>query len=116
MGWATFWALFPKLSGHPDIQSRIFFFGKTNRNCLTGNSICLSSRVTRLGEFLPNGRLISFGSFFNYRSGPNFRATFFYGKSCVFILAKNRLGYILGDFFTYTSGHPVKKQNEVTTS
>jgi hypothetical protein len=27
--------------------------------------------------------------------------------SCVFILTKNGLGYILGDFFINLSGHPV---------
>jgi hypothetical protein len=33
-------------------------------------------------------------------------ATFFHGTNTVLILAKYGLGYILGDFFTNSSGHP----------
>jgi hypothetical protein len=40
--------------------------------------------------------------------GPNFRATFFHGKSCVLLLTKGGLGYILGYFFTNLSGHNAK--------
>jgi hypothetical protein len=32
---------------------------------------------------------------------------FFPGKSCVLVLTKIGLGYILGDFYTNSSGHPV---------
>jgi hypothetical protein len=32
--------------------------------------------------------------------------TFFHGKSCVLIVVKNDLGYILCDFFSNSSGHP----------
>jgi hypothetical protein len=42
----------------------------------------------------------------NYRSSQNFGATFFYGKSYVIISTKNRFGFIVGDFFTNSSGHP----------
>jgi hypothetical protein len=31
---------------------------------------------------------------------------FFHAKSCVLITKKNVFGYILGDFFTNSSGHP----------
>jgi hypothetical protein len=33
---------------------------------------------------------------------------FFHGKSNVVIFTKNVFGYILGDFFTNASGHPVR--------
>jgi hypothetical protein len=36
-------------------------------------------------------------------------ASFFHGTSYVFILTKNVLGYILGDFFTNSSGHPAQR-------
>jgi hypothetical protein len=38
-------------------------------------------------------------------SSPNFGATFSV-ISFALILAKNEFGYILGDFFTNSSGHP----------
>jgi hypothetical protein len=42
-----------------------------------------------------------------YRSCPNFWAAFFTVKvKITTILTKNGLGYILGDFFTNSSGHP----------
>jgi hypothetical protein len=37
---------------------------------------------------------------------PNFGASFFHGNSDVSILTKNRLGYIFGDCFKNSSGHP----------
>jgi hypothetical protein len=37
----------------------------------------------------------------------NFYGFFFHGLRSVIILTKNGLGYILGDFFTNASGHPV---------
>jgi hypothetical protein len=42
----------------------------------------------------------------NYRNSSHSWATFFLGKIYVLILTKNGLGYILGDFFTNSSGHP----------
>jgi hypothetical protein len=38
---------------------------------------------------------------------PNFRATFFNGKSYVLILIKIAWGLIMGDFFSNASGRPV---------
>jgi hypothetical protein len=35
-------------------------------------------------------------------------ATFFRGKMYSLILIENGLGYILGDFFTNSSGHPAR--------
>jgi hypothetical protein len=67
--------------------------------------------VTRLGEFSPIGRLFPSGSFFeNYRNSTNNWATFFRYESCVLIFTRNGMGYILGDFFTNVSGHPVPDQ------
>jgi hypothetical protein len=66
------------------------------------NFDCLADRVTRLGEFSPNAR---FGKFFkNYTSNPKLWATLFQRIDYVLILTKNGLGYILGDFFTNSSG------------
>jgi hypothetical protein len=42
----------------------------------------------------------------NYRSSTGNWATSLHGKIAVLIIAKNGLGYILGDFFTNASGHP----------
>jgi hypothetical protein len=57
------------------------------------------TRVTRLGEFSPFGRLFSFGQFFgNYWSSPNLWGTFFTGKLVYKFWQKNCLGYILGGF------------------
>jgi hypothetical protein len=36
----------------------------------------------------------------------NFLAAFFHEKRLCIILDRNGLGYILGNFFTYSSGHP----------
>jgi hypothetical protein len=60
-----------------------------------------------LGEFSPIGRLFSLGSSSkNCKSIPNILAAIFCGKHYVSILTKNVLGYILGDFFKNSSGHP----------
>jgi hypothetical protein len=45
------------------------------------------------------GRIFALKFFDNYGCCPNFWATFIQGNSCILILAKSRLGYILGDFF-----------------
>jgi hypothetical protein len=37
-------------------------------------------------------------------------ATFFQSKRCALITTKNGLGYILGDFFTNSSGHTDPKR------
>jgi hypothetical protein len=60
-----------------------------------------------LGEFSPIGRWFTLGSFFeNYERNADFISTFFSSTSCVLIHTKTGLGNILGDFFTYSSGHP----------
>jgi hypothetical protein len=71
-----------------------------------------ATRVTRLGEFSRIGRLVSLGSFFlkiMYRSITNLWPTLVHGKGYVFILTNNCwLNYILDNFFTISSGHPVR--------
>jgi hypothetical protein len=62
------------------------------------------ARVTRLGDFSPNGRLFVLGIFWKMTNIPQFGATFLQSIDYVFILAW-KMG--LGDFFTNSSGHPV---------
>jgi hypothetical protein len=62
--------------------------------------------VTGLDEFSTIGRLFAQGRFFeNGRNSPNLPATICRDESQV-ILTENGLGFILGEFFTNTSGHP----------
>jgi hypothetical protein len=76
------------------------FSQDTEHRCVHAQKISFGSRVTRLGEFSPIGRLFTLGSFVeNYRRMLKFLATFFLSKRHVLILTKNALGYILGDFF-----------------
>jgi hypothetical protein len=63
-----------------------------------------------LGEFVQIGRLFTLGCFLKILKQPNYLSYFFHGKIYVFILTKNRLGHILGDFFTNTSGHPAPNE------
>jgi hypothetical protein len=51
-------------------------------------------------------RLFSMGKYLleNCRSITHL-ATLFHGEVCALILTRNGLGYILGDFFTNSSGH-----------
>jgi hypothetical protein len=66
-----------------------------------------TTRVTRLGEFSPIGRLFSLGSSSkNCRSSQIFWATIFCGKNYLLALTTTGLGYILGYFFKNASGHP----------
>jgi hypothetical protein len=52
-----------------------------------------------------------FGQFFfvNYRSSSHFLATFSHCCGYALNFTKNGLGYVLGDFFTNSSGHPGRK-------
>jgi hypothetical protein len=62
------------------------------------------TRVTRLGEFSPNGRLFTLGSILeNCLKSPHFCASFYPGMNYVIVLTKIGLGYILGDFYTKSS-------------
>jgi hypothetical protein len=62
----------------------------------------LWARVTRLGEFSPNGRLFTLGSFFNnYINSPQFWATFsnVYQDYICINFDKNWVGLHFGSFF-----------------
>jgi hypothetical protein len=64
----------------------------------------------QIGRVFAYWVIVYFGKFENYKSSPNFGATFSYGKLFALILTKNVLGHILGDFFATSSGHPVSQQ------
>jgi hypothetical protein len=80
--------------GRDQISPKALDLWETRRFCLPG-------RVTRLGEFSPNGRL--------FTVGPYFCATFSLSIDYLLIFKNNALGYILGDFFTNLSGHPATR-------
>jgi hypothetical protein len=65
-------------------------------------------RVTRLGEFSPIGWLFTLGSFLKMTKVAQIYGLHFPNVSatCVLILRKNGLGYLLGAFFANSSGHP----------
>jgi hypothetical protein len=73
----------------------------------------ISSRVTRLGDFSPNGRYFTLGRFIKitdvaqklHKVKVKF-GYFFVSLEYALILTKNGFGYILGDFVTNSSGHP----------
>jgi hypothetical protein len=61
----------------------------------------------QIGRIFTYWAFIFFGQFvYNYRSSLNMYLFFFHVKSCALGLKKNWLGYILGDFFANSSGHP----------
>jgi hypothetical protein len=68
------------------------------------------TRVTRLGDVSHTWRVFTLGSFLKiiYLSSTNLWVTFFHGKKLCINFDKNGLGYILGDFFTSSSGHPAR--------
>jgi hypothetical protein len=83
-----------------------FFTNSSGRPVSTVHLICrrkkswprflrFGTRVTRLGEFSHIGRLLSLVDFFeNYRSRPNFWATFVHGKKLLLNFVKKIFGYI----------------------
>jgi hypothetical protein len=57
-----------------------------------------------MGRVFAQWVIIYFGQWFEkYRSSAQFWATY------AFILTNNWLGYILGDFFTYSTGRPARQ-------
>jgi hypothetical protein len=61
----------------------------------------------QIGQIFAHWANVYFGEFFIYfRSSPCFGTTFFPGSVSAVIFPNNVLGYILGDFFPNTSGHP----------
>jgi hypothetical protein len=83
-------------------------WSETTSQCtaLYSRRLYVESRVTRFGDFSPNGCLFRyFGQFLdNDRSILHIWANVFRGWAS--ISTKSVLGYILGDFFTNSSGHP----------
>jgi hypothetical protein len=69
------------MSGYPDSSCHIF------------------NRVTRLGDFLPIEPSLTLGSFFNYKSSPDFGPLFPWKMLCIDLYKKNGMGFILGNFF-----------------
>jgi hypothetical protein len=63
------------------------------------------SRVTRLGEFSPLGRLFSMGSFSSNRSNPIFGPIFHHGKKSFIKVDEKCAGLHFGRYFLQT--HPV---------
>jgi hypothetical protein len=90
LGWATIWAIFSKanLVTLLEIEKR--------------RSVV--DRVTRVGEFSPNGRPFSLGHFFENTKLAQILQLHMYSalKTYVLILTKYGLGYILGDIFSLT--------------
>jgi hypothetical protein len=78
-----------------------FFATRVTRRVLLKRSKCSPTRVTSLEEFSPIGHFFEY-----YESSRKFWATFPHSSGFILILAKNGLGYIFGDFFTISSGHP----------
>jgi hypothetical protein len=67
-----------------------------------------SNQGDQIGRFFADWAIFSLAIFFfgdlfeNCKSSPNSWAIFFHGTSCVLLLTKNGLGYILGGFFSQT--------------
>jgi hypothetical protein len=56
--------------------------------------------------------IVSYGYLFKYcRTSPQFWASLFAGLFYALIMTKNGVGYILGDFFTRSSGRPANSVN-----
>jgi hypothetical protein len=62
----------------------------------------------QIGRIFARWAIVFFGQIFkNYRKSLNSWPAYFQGKSYVYInFAKNWLGYILGNIFKNSSGHP----------
>jgi hypothetical protein len=72
----------------------------------------VANRATGLGKFAPTGRLFTLASFLeNYRSSPNYWATFVHGKIYVWILTKIVWATFWATFWQNPSGHPGCKTN-----
>jgi hypothetical protein len=62
----------------------------------------------QMSRMLGHWSIVNFGLWFEYyiQKWSKFLTTFFRGTSCVLTLTQKWLGYILGDFFTNSCGHP----------
>jgi hypothetical protein len=73
--------------------------------------IVLTNQGDQIGRIFADWAAVYFGQFIeNFKSYPNYWASIFHDTRYVhtyLTFTKNELGYILGDFFTNSSGHPV---------
>jgi hypothetical protein len=85
--------------GRVQVFDASFFSTGTDEGFFRETEFCSQIRVTRLGEFSPNGRLLSLGSYFeNGRSSSNFVLSF--SRRKVFIhFDKKCSGQHFGRFF-----------------
>jgi hypothetical protein len=97
MDLATLWGIF----------SQTHLVTLAARHTWSSASFVRTNQGDQIGRVFAQWEIVYFGQWFkNYRSSAHFWATFFHGTSHVSILTKKMLGYILGDFFTNSSGHP----------
>jgi hypothetical protein len=67
----------------------------------------MGNRVAKLGKFSPIGQLFTFGKLFKQRrSSQIFVLLYSTVKVVHSFWQKNGMGYILGEFFANSSGHP----------
>jgi hypothetical protein len=90
---------------------RGFFFCKhISQLNLKVSALCYvrGGQGDHIGRIFPYWMIAYFGQFLeNYRSSPKLWATLLEGKrNALCNFDKNVLGYILGNFFTKSSGHP----------
>jgi hypothetical protein len=85
-------------------EKNVNFFAENWRK---SQKIVIITSIPDWTNFRPSGGcLLRAGFFRNYRSSAHYWTIFLHLISYIFILSKNGLGHILGDFFTNSSGHP----------
>jgi hypothetical protein len=70
----------------------------------------------QIRQIFAHWKIVFFGQFFlKNKEVPTWLLSYFFQqKMCALILTKNGLGYILGDFFTNTSGRPARRHLQVS--
>jgi hypothetical protein len=92
----------------------VTFVFEKNANFLAENwqkiaENCDHNMVTRLGKFSPIGRLFTLGCYLKItEAAKTIWLHFFHGTIYLFILTQNGAGYILGDAYSNSSGHPAQ--------
>jgi hypothetical protein len=77
------------------------------RSCLTDTLFRYFNQGDKIWRIFAYWAILFFEQFFDYyKSSQKNLYEFYYGKSYESLLAKNGLGYILGNFITNPSGHP----------
>jgi hypothetical protein len=82
--------------------------GHLNENAETNKSVGFGQgdQIGRVFVYIYVRWLFTLAVFENYRSSTENLGHFFHRTSYVSILTRHGLGYILGDFFTNSTGHP----------